>query len=790
MPTLYIAINSERAKKGAAEVQQALQGIAAQAKKTDSALQGKTLAEPLKATSQAASTTTSKLAATNRQLEILEAHARRESLNGKKSPFRQQVESFGAMGQNMLTFSMAMNSLGEVADATSFIIGEKFAGSMQKALSTAGSFMEVGSAFGVWGTGIGMALGLVVGGLRSYIESTQAAKEASKDFRDRMQEVRDSASLLRQEFSLFGTVSMGRIVSEVEALRKEEAELEKLRDSKTMGIKRGLSEEEQKRLDEVRKNLETLAQLSFENLTAELDASIKKGTQLTEGFESERKYKGLTELRREALDTKKRVEDLTTQAEDLKESFLDLTHNGDKTTLSLFRIGFISAQAALNTRAMADATDKAAAAEKALNDELAKGRPTPKTPEEEKRDKEEAARRAAEAAEEETRALEAEIKTAKELGAEFIKNEAALDQMLADHGMQREIAQGWMSHGPGEDAHDGVIRLAEGARRASLDFYDLDEAMAGVEESKIGVKVQQNLEALDLELDKRRALLGAQQQGAQALKIEEQVQARILAAKLAGAPLNDEEIAAYRQKYTELAKLDEQQKKVAASQKEMEDAAKATTSLFKTLQEQSEQMVAQMASSAIMSTIDSIAGMLADGIVEGKIAWGDFFKQLQKDLLKLAIQMAVFKGISMLLGGGGAAGAAFSAVQFIGGPRKASSLAGGVMGGMIGAGLHHGGGIAGEGPTTMRSADFFFGARRYHNGGVVGEVPAVLQEGEEVLTRSDPRHRKNGGGGRSVINNIDARTFVQAQDVGSFLRSERNISRLQERRMNRAYLEN
>ena len=38
------------------------------------------------------------------------------------------------------------------------------------------------------------------------------------------------------------------------------------------------------------------------------------------------------------------------------------------------------------------------------------------------------------------------------------------------------------------------------------------------------------------------------------------------------------------------------------------------------------------------------------------------------------------------------------------------------------------------------------GAPRLHNGGMIkkGEIPAILQTGEEVLTRNDPRNVLNG----------------------------------------------
>ena len=67
-------------------------------------------------------------------------------------------------------------------------------------------------------------------------------------------------------------------------------------------------------------------------------------------------------------------------------------------------------------------------------------------------------------------------------------------------------------------------------------------------------------------------------------------------------------------------------------------------------------------------------------------------------------------------------------------------------------GIFHSGGIAGQATqfTTVHPA-VFANAMRYHTGGIAGlkpgEVPAVLMQGEEVLTRKDPRHILNGGGG-------------------------------------------
>jgi tape measure domain-containing protein len=64
--------------------------------------------------------------------------------------------------------------------------------------------------------------------------------------------------------------------------------------------------------------------------------------------------------------------------------------------------------------------------------------------------------------------------------------------------------------------------------------------------------------------------------------------------------------------------------------------------------------------------------------------------------------------------------------------------------------MAHDGGVVG-GLTQKGNASplAFMGASRYHTGGIVGlapnEVPAILERGEEVITREDPRHIYNGG---------------------------------------------
>lgn len=97
----------------------------------------------------------------------------------------------------------------------------------------------------------------------------------------------------------------------------------------------------------------------------------------------------------------------------------------------------------------------------------------------------------------------------------------------------------------------------------------------------------------------------------------------------------------------------------------------------------------------------------------------------------------------------------------------------GFSGGFAGflGGLFHEGGTVGATVTggRMVSPSWFTNAVRYHEGGIAGlkpgEVPSILEVGEEVLTKDDPRHVANGGMGGSgqstkVINMFDVSSFL------------------------------
>lgn len=100
--------------------------------------------------------------------------------------------------------------------------------------------------------------------------------------------------------------------------------------------------------------------------------------------------------------------------------------------------------------------------------------------------------------------------------------------------------------------------------------------------------------------------------------------------------------------------------------------------------------------------------------------------------------------------------------------------------GSIGAGELHRGGMAGSGPRRMVNPLLFLGAPRYHGGGMVGlkqdEVPAILQTGEEVLSRGDPRNAANGGGsGYRIVNVVDPSMAAEYLESAAGERSILNV---------------
>lgn len=91
--------------------------------------------------------------------------------------------------------------------------------------------------------------------------------------------------------------------------------------------------------------------------------------------------------------------------------------------------------------------------------------------------------------------------------------------------------------------------------------------------------------------------------------------------------------------------------------------------------------------------------------------------------------------------------------------------------------MHNGGVVGGAGGWSQSlPAAAFAGAPRFHSGGLPGlardEVPAILQKGEEVLAKNDPRNILNGGGAQgggtaapqpfTIVNTFDPEEVVAA----------------------------
>lgn len=129
---------------------------------------------------------------------------------------------------------------------------------------------------------------------------------------------------------------------------------------------------------------------------------------------------------------------------------------------------------------------------------------------------------------------------------------------------------------------------------------------------------------------------------------------------------------------------------------------------------------------------DSLKGLFDDiitGSKKGADALRDFARNFSKAILSIITQLIATQAAKAILS-------------------KGSGLLG-ILGTGLGA-VKHSGGVVGEG-GAMRSVPMvaFLGAPKLHTGGTLGlwpdEVPTILQKGEEVLSRNDPRNVRNRG---------------------------------------------
>ena len=195
----------------------------------------------------------------------------------------------------------------------------------------------------------------------------------------------------------------------------------------------------------------------------------------------------------------------------------------------------------------------------------------------------------------------------------------------------------------------------------------------------------------------------------------------------------DAAVAKYGALKLKVGEVDQNLKKTRFSAQEMHDT------IFNSLE------------GGIINMFDAFAQAVANG--ENAIgALGDAFRQFAADFLmqiaKMIIQQAIFNALSKMSGG---------------------------IGDFITGLIAHSGAVVGQTPGDGNRAvapAWFAGAARYHTGGIAGlkpnEMPAILEVGEEVLTKNDPRHVSNmgaaGGGGEGkrprIVNMFDSASFL------------------------------
>lgn len=152
-----------------------------------------------------------------------------------------------------------------------------------------------------------------------------------------------------------------------------------------------------------------------------------------------------------------------------------------------------------------------------------------------------------------------------------------------------------------------------------------------------------------------------------------------------------------------------------------------------------EQTIVQSAATGLNTAFETMVTSLAEVVAGQKsaaegframgIASAQFFAQFLRDIALAILKQQLFNALKnsgnpILMAVGAAMGAATT---------------------------KHGGGLVGApGGTKRVDMGVFSGAAKYHGGGLPGltasEVPTILEKGEEVLTRDDPRNILNGAG--------------------------------------------
>ncbi len=152
-----------------------------------------------------------------------------------------------------------------------------------------------------------------------------------------------------------------------------------------------------------------------------------------------------------------------------------------------------------------------------------------------------------------------------------------------------------------------------------------------------------------------------------------------------------------------------------------------------------EQGAKQAAENSLADFFDDIFS----GTKSAKAAFSDMASSFARSVARMVAEALAADIIKKLLGSGGSAGGT-----------------GDFFSSIMGFFKHTGGMVGGATISRKMSPLVFAGAPRLHDGGLLknDEVPTILQKGEEVLSKNDPRNVTNGGdsaGGTRIINVID-----------------------------------
>lgn len=187
-----------------------------------------------------------------------------------------------------------------------------------------------------------------------------------------------------------------------------------------------------------------------------------------------------------------------------------------------------------------------------------------------------------------------------------------------------------------------------------------------------------------------------------------------------------------------------------AEQRRLEASRSATDGMIAGLRRYAGEAASagQAAAQAVNQGLRSMEDTLVQFVATGKVEFGSLTNSIIADLARIAIRNGITGPLSSALGsalGGGSSG-------------TAPGLFDGLFSRIFGSPFMHEGGIVGRDASFSRVVDqrVFLDAPRFHNGGIPGlrpnERPIVALDDEEVLTRSDPRHRWNLGRGSGPAN--------------------------------------